>query len=309
MKLFLGISFTITVILVSIYFLFPQVPFKLYVAIERRSSGLTEKKTEIKDHTIYYLEGGAKNPETIICVHGLGADKDNFTWFAKFLTGKYHVIIPDLPGNGESTRNANMRYDIMSQVQRLDLIVNRLGLKRFHLVGSSMGGGIAGVYSALYPEKILSLALFNAAEVRAPVESEREKIIRTTGKNPLLTYSIEDFDRSFSFNFVKTPKIPSAIKKYLAKQEVKKFAEIESDYNFEFGNKLYTLEKYLLEIKARTFILWGDTDNLTHVSSVEVLKKKIKYSEAVIMPQSGHGAFAERPEEAAGHYLKFLEGK
>jgi len=55
MKLFLGISFTITVILVSIYFLFPQVPFKLYVAFERRSSGLTEKKTEIKDHTIYYL--------------------------------------------------------------------------------------------------------------------------------------------------------------------------------------------------------------------------------------------------------------
>jgi hypothetical protein len=45
------------------------------------------------------------------------------------------------------------------------------------------------------------------------------------------------------------------------------------------------------------------------VSSVEVLKKKIKDSQAVIMKQSGHGAFAERLEEAAGYYLKFLEGK
>jgi pimeloyl-ACP methyl ester carboxylesterase len=141
------------------------------------------------------------------------------------------------------------------------------------------------------------------------VESEREKIIRTTGKNPQLTYSIEDFDRSFSFNFVKTPKIPSAIKKYLAEQKVKKFADIESDYNLEFGSKLYTLEKYLPEIHARTFVFWGDTDNLTHVSSVEVLKKKTKDSQAVIMKQSSHGAFAERPEEAAGHYLKFLDGK
>ena len=166
MKLFLSISFAIAVILVAIYILFPQVPFKLYVAIERKSSGLTEKKTEIRDHTVYYLEGGEKNPETIICVHGLGADKDNFTWFAKYLTDKYHVIIPDLPGNGESKRNAGMRYDIMSQVQRLDLIVKELGLKKFHLVGSSMGGEITGVYSALYPEEVLSLALFNAAEVR-----------------------------------------------------------------------------------------------------------------------------------------------
>jgi abhydrolase domain-containing protein 6 len=309
MKIFLGTSFTIAAVMTMIYYLFPQVPFKLYVAVERKSSGLKEKKTEIKDHTVCYLEGGNKNPETILCVHGLGADKDNFTWFAKYLTDRYHVIIPDLPGNGESTRNPGMRYDIMSQVVRLDLIVKSLGLEKFDLVGSSMGGGIAGVYSAIYPEKVLSLALFNAAEVRAPVESERERIIRTTGKNPLLTYSVEDFDRSFSFNFVKTPYIPSAIKKYLAEQEVKKFAAIESDYNFEFGSKLYTLEKYIPEIKARTFILWGDTDNLVHVSSVEVLKKKIKYSEAVIMPQSGHGAFAERPEEAARHYLKFLEGK
>jgi pimeloyl-ACP methyl ester carboxylesterase len=89
-------------------------------------------------HTIVYLEGG--RGESVLLLHGFGADKDNWNLFSRYLTKRYHVIAPDLPVFGESSKIWSDQYNISAQVERVHDFVKQLGLKSFHLAGNSMGG-------------------------------------------------------------------------------------------------------------------------------------------------------------------------
>ncbi len=135
-----------------------------------RSAGLVQKEIQVDSDRIVYLEGG--QGETVLLLHGYTANKSHWTYFAGQLTPAYHVIIPDLAGFGESTKRWEASYNIDSQVKRLDRFAEVLQLKRFHLVGNSMGGTIAAVYSARFPQKISTLALLAPGQLKTAKQSE-----------------------------------------------------------------------------------------------------------------------------------------
>src|SRR5574337_199193 len=84
----------------------PQRMATLWLALERRRAGLTLKRQRLADNIeMPYLEGGRGEP--LLLVHGFGGDKDNFTRVAGRLVRHYRVIIPDLPGFGDASRDLN----------------------------------------------------------------------------------------------------------------------------------------------------------------------------------------------------------
>lgn len=272
---------------------------------ERSLSDLEKKEIQVGSYHWKYLEGG--KGETILLVHGFGGDKDNWTRFVRTLTPNYHVVIPDLPGFGENDRKQEDEYSILTQVSRLNEFRKSLGLEKFHIVGNSMGGSISGVYSATYPEQILSLGLFDSAGVKAPIKSEL-LVHLEQGRNPLVAGNAEEFDFLMNFIFVKPPTIPSFLKNYFLDKAVA---------SRDFNNKIYeeirsqstALEERLGKIQARTLILWGDTDRVIHISSSDVMLKGIKNSKRVIFKECGHSPQLERPTEAAEVYANFLKGQ
>jgi hypothetical protein len=50
------------------------------------------------------------------------------------------VVIPDIPGYGESSMIEKDSYDLSNQMSRLHKFVQALELKKFHIAGNSMGG-------------------------------------------------------------------------------------------------------------------------------------------------------------------------
>lgn len=289
---------------VVLYVVFPEALVELAVDLERKSSGLSKGSVEIGDHTVHYLEGG--KGETILFVHGFGANKDNWNRLAKYLTPSYHVVAVDLPGFGESTKRQDASYTIVAQVERLDKIAEALSLNSFHVAGNSMGGNISGKYAARFPEKVLSLGLFNSGGVPAcPRKSELSKLLEE-GENPLLVETPEDFDKMIRFAFVKPPWFPGIVKKALAKEWMKSKSFNEKVFR-EIFREGSALVPDLPKIQTRTLILWGDTDRLIDVSCTEVLEKGLQNSTTVIMKDCGHVPMMERPEETSRHYMKFLQ--
>ncbi len=275
---------------------------KLLLSAERSRAGLKTKTAVVNNDTIVYSEGG--EGETVLLIHGFGADKDNWLYFSKELTGRYHVIAPDLPGFGESTKNWNEHYDIDSQVKRLHSFVVKLGLKKFHIAGNSMGGLISGLYATSYPDEILSLGLLDSLGVKGREKSvfimELEK-----GNNPLVARNADEYDRLLEFVCTKQPFIPGPVKKYFVSQAVS---------NFEFHKKVFSeivafdsLEKSMDKIKTKTIIIWGDTDRIFPESSAVVLNKGIKDSKLVIIKKCGHLPMVEYPEETGKIYFDFLK--
>ncbi len=299
-----GLALIVAVALV-IYLAFPELILEWGLNRERKAAGLHEKNIRVDDHEIVYLEGGPGEKETILMVHGFAANKDNWTRFAKYITPNYHVIALDLPGFGNSTYLEDAAYGMTDQARRLDRFVNALGLKKFHIIGNSMGGHISARYAINFPLKVLSLGLFNAAGVQSPEPSDMFKIISQNGKNPLIMESTDDFDRLLEFVFVKTPYIPGFVKKLLIKEAQKHRTGNQRIFQ-GIRAEGAGLEPDLPKIDVPTLVLWGDRDRILHVSSVQVLAKGLPKCSTVIMKDCGHIPMVERPDESAGHYKKFL---
>jgi len=279
--------------------------FNKYVDGQRKAANLTIKSVDIPGFKMAYADGGAG--DTIIMVHGYAGNKDNWVYLAKYFTPNYRVIIPDLPGNGDSSKPQEVSYSHLSQVERLNLFVKELKLTKFHLVGNSMGGNIAGNYAADYPDMVKTLALFDASGVNAPVKSEFVLLLEK-GTNPFMIRDAQDFDKFLEFVFVKPPKLPSFMKQYLAEQAVAA-TPLNKKIIGDMMLDLLTLESKLNKITAPTLILWGDTDKVVHISSAPIFEKNIKNSKSAVIKECGHVPMIEKPAETAAVYQDFLKGQ
>jgi len=269
--------------------------------LERNKTGVTEKFVQIGDHKVVYLEGG--KGETIILLHGFGDQKDSWVKFARPLAQNYHVIIPDLPGFGDSSKILSQSYDMNTQLARIAAFLDKVGAGKYHVAGNSMGGLIAGLLAAQYPDRVLSLALLDSYGIG---NREKSELVRglEKGVNPLIVEKPEDYDSMLKFMFVKPPSIPGPVKKYLAARSLaskefnkKVFSEVKGDT---------LLEEKMAGIKARTLVIWGDTDRVFPVSSARVLEQGIAGSKVIIMKDCGHLPMTERPEESSKYYFDFV---
>jgi len=303
-KVVLGAAGALVVAAAVIWFAAPGWVVKAYTAAEMRKAGLSQKSTTVGDHVIHYLEGGSG--EDVLLVHGFGANYAHWLRFARFLTPGYHVVIPDLPGFGQSTYKETGDYSHNAQAARIRLFADALGLKKFHLVGNSMGGNIAGNFAAEHPERVASLALFDASGVQSAEKCERDLLFEK-GINIFAVRNEDEYDRLVNLAFVKPLKVPSPVKKLMMEQAIERRPAIER-ITAQLNGDRFALEGKLSRISARTLILWGDTDRLIHIACLKIFEQGIQNSTTAILKDCGHIPMVERPGETAELYMKFLKG-
>lgn len=273
--------------------------------VERGLAGLSSKQVQVDNWQIHYYEGGPADAETIVMIHGFGANRDNWLRFARHFTNRYHVIALDLPGFGESSK-AQTQYDVGSQAQRLQAFLKALNIEKAHLIGNSMGGHIAALYAARYPERVLTLALLDNSGVTSPKKSEMFERIERGEPNPLVVRKAEDFEALMNFVFVSPPPLPDPLKRHFAEQSMANQEHYDRIFA-QLRERYIPLEPELPKISAPTLLLWGELDRVLDVSSIEVMKPLLQQSSVVIMKDCGHAPMIERPEETAAHYQAFLD--
>ena len=306
-RLLAAVPVIIILVLISCYFLFPGAVFKVLLYRERSAAGLEQKSIEVGKLHIEYLEGG--KGEVLLLLHGFGGNKDNWTRVARYLTPHFRVIAPDLPGFGESSSDMEASYTYAAQVNRLHKFMAAIEVRVFHLGGNSMGGNIAGNYTAKYENEISSLWLISTGGIVSPQPSELSQRLKSGDRNPLVVENVEEYDQLLDFIFVKRPPIPGAIKRHLVQEALKhsllnkiifkQISPIDPD-NFT------PLELLLKDAQTKTLILWGDNDRVLHMSGAKVLESVMPNSKSIIMKNVGHVPMVEKPEESANVFLKFL---
>lgn len=273
--------------------------------VERGLAGLSSEQAQVGELRIHYYEGGPADGETILMIHGFGANRDNWLRFARHFTARYHVIALDLPGFGESSK-PDASYDVATQTERVQAFIAALGIDKLHLIGNSMGGHIAALYAARYPQQVLSLALLDNAGVTAPNQSELFQRLERGESNPLVVRNAADFENLMNFVFVAPPPLPDALKQHFAEQAMANSAHYDKIFA-QLRERYVPLEPELPKITAPTLLLWGDRDRVLDVSSIEVMQPLLRKSSVVIMKDCGHAPMIERPEETAKHYQDFLD--
>ena len=272
-------------------------------AMERSRANLQRKEITLPDGShIVYLEGGTGAP--LVLVHGFGADKDNFTRVARWLTPHYRVIVPDLVGFGESSHRTDVDYHYAAQAERVHAFMLALGLSRYDLGGNSMGGGIAMSLAAQHPQEVASLWLIDCAGIAAAPPSELAKIITTTGTNPLMITQESDFPAFLKFVMSDPPYIPGSVMDVLARERIANQA-LERQVFLQIATD--SVDDAIKGLPTPTLITWGDEDRALSVGTVPVLEALLPHAQAVVMPHVGHAPMIERPQQSAEDYLRFRE--
>lgn len=307
MKILLVLIFAPLITLALLYFLFPEQLVQLMRWLMRKRARVV-RKTVVVDGRIWpYLEGGDRSKPTLVMVHGFGADKDHWTFYAPWLTRDYHLIAPDLPGFGENDRDGELPFDVTSQAARLKGFLDALGIERPHLGGNSMGGWIALRFAIDYPDCLRTLTLMNNAGIMGADESELQKLAADRDYNPLVLASLDDADRLIAFVVRKPTHVPARLKPVIYADALKHRDLLDKIF-WVIADEMEQkpLNDQLGGVKVPTLIIWGRHDKLIDVSCVAVLEAGIAGSRSHIFEHVAHVPMIEDPKATAEVQREFL---
>tara|TARA_R110002167_G_scaffold47812_1_gene141306 strand:- start:640 stop:1548 length:909 start_codon:yes stop_codon:yes gene_type:complete len=277
--------------------------YALAIQYESEKAQLTANNTQINQQEYYYLSQDKQHSsEIVVLLHGFSANKENWLRFSQNLPQHYQVIAIDLLGHGQHEINLDLNYSIETQVDYLHTFITKVIQQPIHIVGNSMGGAIASLYAATYPDDVKTLMLISPAGVH-DIPSDMDKILED-GANPLIASSVDQFYKVVDFVMSDKPFIPKPILLVQAEHSVDRFAlnqKIFSDIRKDLDKHLD--QKFPL-IKAPTLILWGKEDRVINVENIHRYTSLIADSKSDILEGIGHLAMLEAPEISAKAFIK-----
>ncbi|EIZ80529.1 alpha beta hydrolase fold family [Novosphingobium sp. Rr 2-17] len=117
----------------------------------------------IEGETVHYVDEGAKDRPAILLVHGSFASLLQWNAWAAQLSRHYRVIRYDLSPAGLSGPSPGNDYSIARRIRVIDGLMDKLGIARFVIVGTSSGGLPAAAYAAKRPQRVRGVVLNNIA--------------------------------------------------------------------------------------------------------------------------------------------------
>ncbi len=131
--------------------------------VVNEGQSLSEQKISVKYEDIY--TGKEKTPPVLLLLPGgpEGAEVfDNFKWE---LSSHYRIIIPHLPGYGDSN-DSLPDYSFKALSVYTNQFLNKLDLSGVHTLGYGLGGASAIYLAHDFPEKVRSLSLISSIGVQ-----------------------------------------------------------------------------------------------------------------------------------------------
>ncbi len=143
---------------------------------------MTNKTYIYKNIKINYTSHGKGS--VVVLLHGFLENSTMWNKIIPILSKNNRVITIDLLGHGESD-NLSYIHTMEDQAEMIKSVLKHLRLRRFTIIGHSLGGYIALALAELYPENIKKLILMNSTALSDSVEKQknRDKAISMVKKN------------------------------------------------------------------------------------------------------------------------------
>jgi pimeloyl-ACP methyl ester carboxylesterase len=252
-----------------------------------------EAVAELPGARIYYWDSGGSGPALVLLHPATGSA---LMWVYQqpvFANAGYRVI--GYSRRGYFGSEPALKDDPGIGAEDLHQLVAHLRIDKFHAVSSAAGGSIATDYALSHPERLLSLVVTsNSAGVRTG------EIARAAAS--LLPDGFERLPPEFrelgpSYRAAN----PAGVRQWLELERMARSSELVRQ---GFGNVI-SAEK-LNTIKTPTLLMTGDADLYTPPSLLRMVAAQIPGSEVVIVPDTGHAIYWERPDVFNNAVLDFI---
>ncbi|TAN06757.1 MAG: alpha/beta fold hydrolase [Rhodanobacteraceae bacterium] len=308
LKVLGGTIIALAVVGLAVYFIAPGAVLRGAIMWQTWRDGLHQHSLQVGDTRWVYVAGGKKEGPPLLLIHGYGGTYADWLMAAKYLTGNFHVIIPDLPGWGASTRLPDADYGYPAQVKRLHAFVEALHLGEIAIAGHSMGGAIAGLYAADYPKDVAALILVDSAGV--PFKENAFVRELKSGKSPFDIDNRTQFKHLEALLFTKPPSVPPRIEDvFIDKSKRERAFDDKVLREITAPDERNALQAKLPDITAPTLAIWCTKDQIIDVSALDAVRAGLTHVPNIGVTElngCGHMSIMEKPREVAQSITHFV---
>jgi pimeloyl-ACP methyl ester carboxylesterase len=270
--------------------------------------------------TLHYVEWGDPNHETWVLVHGNRDQCRSWDFFVSslFAQGKanLHVVALDLRGHGDSGwLPPGLGYRHEDFLLDLEALFQQLKKDSITLIGHSLGGSMALLFTGSFPAKVRRLVLIEATGPFARSDEETPELLarwlegdESQLKNrcyPTLKHAVRSIRQKF-------PLVPNGAAAHMAKYGTKstgqgfvwKYDPRARDRSFSIFSE-GQIQAFIHRIECPTLLILGKESGFLEsprASRVILFKRK----KVIEMEGTGHHVPHERPEELARVVVPFL---
>jgi len=247
---------------------------------------------------LYYEEQGAGDP--VLFIHGLGSSGQDWEVQAAAFSPHYRVIMYDQRGHGRSDKPAGP-YSMAQFAGDAAALLQAIDVTSAHVVGLSLGGGVAFQLAVDQPALVRSLTIVNSAPEMVP-RTFKEKfaiwqrlaIVRLMGLPKMAA--------------VLSPRLfPDSEHEHLRQLFAERFAKNEKPAYLASIRALigWSVTSRLGEIKCPTLVITADQD-YTPVALKEAYVAKLPNARLSVIANAHHATPMERPEAFNAVLAEFL---
>ncbi len=263
---------------------------------------------EIDGYQIAYSCSG--EGDCVVLVHGITTY--SFIWrkIIPFLENHFQVYSLDLPGCGASSKQLNKKYSLVNHANLLKEFVDHTGIKKMHLVGHDIGGGIGQIFAVNHPELLYDLSLINTVAYDfwpvQPIIAMRTPIIRQ------LAMATLDFGvlrmlvkRGLYHQTSFTQELMDLFWEPMRTQEGRKaFLHFAASLD---NSNLTDIISDLHNLSLPVLIIRGDKDPYLSGTISDKLADNIPNSQLVRIASGGHYIQEDEPKALAQELIQFFQ--
>ncbi|XP_062284822.1 serine hydrolase-like protein isoform X2 [Scomber scombrus] len=146
---------------------------------------------------------GPDHGRPVLCLHGWADNCGTFNTLIPHLPKECRYVAVDLPGHGLSShRPPRVFYSFSAYVADVRRVVNGLQWTKFSIIGHSMGGNIAAMFSALHPDMLEAIVLLDAFGFLPINPTEISKVLRQ-GMDEMLQFEKQTEDKRRVYTYEK----------------------------------------------------------------------------------------------------------
>ncbi|GEN35420.1 alpha/beta fold hydrolase [Aneurinibacillus danicus] len=254
--------------------------------------------TQVNDLQVNYEVKGTG--DVVVFVHGLGGSLNIWNSQVNVCSRYYKTITYDLRGSGR-TEISTPEYSINQFVEDLKDLLDQENVSSAHFVGHSMGTLIIQHFAVLYPEKVKTLSLVGGLTEIPPAGKEglhaRSEQVREKGMDAVADAVIEGGLSAYS-KFANSALV-GLVRELLQRNDAEGYAAtcraLADGKAIEHQN-----------IKQPVLLIVGDEDKVTPIRMAQQLYHGFPNATLEIIPDCGHWATVEKPENVNRALLTFL---
>ncbi len=245
----------------------------------------------------YRYTPGTGSP--ILLIHGIGSSMSTWTSIPERLEAAGHgVLAVDLQGHGESSLDPG-DFSLGAHANTIRDLLDLLAIDTVHLVGHSLGGGIAMQFVYQFPERAETLVLvssgglgegMNAGLKLATLPGAGLFVATAFNRPTMMTMSWigRTLTRVGVHDHSLTPETLETIGKLAHPQRRAAFLSTLRGVISTKGQILSAIDKLSILGDRRVLIIWGDRDPLIPVAHGERAHELLPNSRLVVFAGAGH---------------------